>query len=504
MSTASDIELVDYDEAISRFDPVLGIEVHVELGTATKMFDGAPNIFAAEPNTAITPTSLGLPGALPVVNHKAVEYAIKIGLALNCSIAETCRFSRKQYFYPDLTKNFQTSQYDEPIAYEGWVDIELEDGEIIRVEIERAHMEEDAGKNTHVGGSTGRIHGATHSQVDYNRAGVPLVEIVTKPIPNTKGRAPEVAAAYVRTLRDIFRALDVSEAKMERGNVRADINVSLRDSPEAELGTRTETKNVNSFRSIERTVRYEISRQAGVLDAGQKVIQETRHFHEDTGGTSSGRPKSDAEDYRYFPEPDLVPVAPSREWVEEIRTSLPELPAARRRRLRGEWGFSDLEMRDVINADALDLIEATVAAGASAQSARKWWMGELARIAKDRDLDFTALDVTPTQVAELQSLVDGKKINDKIAKQVLTKVLEGQGDPTSIVEAEGLAVVSDDSVLTGAVDQAIADSPDVVAKIRSGKVQAIGALIGPIMKATRGQADAGRVREIIMEKLGVS
>ena len=504
MSTAPDIELVDYDEAIARFDPVLGIEVHVELGTATKMFDGAPNIFAAEPNTAITPTSLGLPGALPVVNHRAVEYAIKIGLALNCSIAETCRFSRKQYFYPDLTKNFQTSQYDEPIAYEGWVDIELEDGEIIRVEIERAHMEEDAGKNTHVGGSTGRIHGATHSQVDYNRAGVPLVEIVTKPIPNTKGRAPEVAAAYVRTLRDIFRALDVSEAKMERGNVRADINVSLRENPEAELGTRTETKNVNSFRSIERTVRYEISRQAGVLDAGQKVIQETRHFHEDTGGTSSGRPKSDAEDYRYFPEPDLVPVAPSREWVEEIRTSLPELPAARRRRLLGEWGFSDLEMRDVLNADALDLIEASVAAGASAPSARKWWMGELARIAKDRDLALADLAITPAQVAELQGLVDGGKINDKIAKQVLTKVLDGQGDPAAIVEQDGLAVVSDDSVLTGAVDQAIADNPDVVAKIRSGKVQAIGALIGPIMKATRGQADAGRVREIIMEKLGVS
>ena len=502
--TTTDITPVDFDEAIDRYDPVLGIEVHVELGTATKMFDGAPNIFAAEPNTAITPTSLGLPGSLPVVNAKAVEYAIRIGLALNCSIAETCRFSRKQYFYPDLTKNFQTSQYDEPIAFDGWVDVELEDGEIVRVEIERAHMEEDAGKNTHVGGATGRIHGATHSQVDYNRAGVPLVEIVTKPIPDTKGRAPEVAAAYVRTLRDIFRALDVSEARMERGNVRADVNVSLRENPEAPLGTRTETKNVNSFRSIERTVRFEISRQAGLLDAGESIVQETRHFHEDTGGTSSGRPKSDAEDYRYFPEPDLVPVAPSREWVEEIRAALPELPAARRRRLLGELGFTDLEMRDVINAGALDLIEQTVTAGASAQSARKWWMGELARVAKDRDVEIEALSITPAQVAELQGLVDGKKINDKIAKQVLVKVLDGNGDPAAIVEAEGLAVVSDDSVLTSAVDQAIADNPDVVAKIQGGKVQAIGALIGPIMKATRGQADAGRVREIIMEKLGVS
>ncbi|PWH05428.1 Asp-tRNA(Asn)/Glu-tRNA(Gln) amidotransferase GatCAB subunit B [Brachybacterium endophyticum] len=500
--TTIETDLVDYEDATDRYDPVLGIEVHVELGTATKMFDGAPNIFAADPNTAITPVSLGLPGTLPVVNEKAVEYAIRIGLALNCEIAESCRFARKQYFYPDLTKNFQTSQYDEPIAHDGWVDVELEDGEIVRVEIERAHMEEDAGKSTHVGGS-GRIQGATHSLVDYNRAGVPLVEIVTRPIPGVGKRAPEVAAAYVRTLRDIFRSLDVSEARMERGNVRADVNVSLRESAEAPLGTRTETKNVNSFRSIDRTVRYEISRQAGILDAGQHVVQETRHFHEEDGHTSAGRVKSDAEDYRYFPEPDLVPVAPSREWVEQLRATLPELPAARRRRLREEWGFSDLEMRDVVNAGALDVIEATVESGTSAQSARKWWMGELARTASEQGVELDELAATPAQIAELQGLIDEKKINDKIARQVLGKVLEGSGDPSAIVESEGLAVVSDDSVLTGAVDQAIADNPDVVAKIQGGKVQAIGALIGPIMKATRGQADAGRVREIIMEKLGV-
>jgi aspartyl-tRNA(Asn)/glutamyl-tRNA(Gln) amidotransferase subunit B len=498
------VDLVDYDEAVARFDPVIGIEVHVELGTATKMFDGAPQTFGAEPNTAVTPVSLGLPGALPAVNGTAVEYAIRIGLALNCEIAETCRFARKNYFYPDVPKNFQTSQYDEPIAHDGYLDVELEDGTVFRVEIERAHMEEDAGKNTHVGGATGRIQGAEYSLVDYNRAGIPLVEIVTKPITGAGERAPEVARAYVQTLRDIFRALGVSEARMERGNVRADVNVSLRPTPTAPLGTRTETKNVNSFRSVERSVRYEISRQAAILDAQGSVTQETRHWHEDTGITTAGRVKSDAEDYRYFPEPDLVPVAPSREWVEEIRAALPELPAARRRRLLGEWGFSDLEMRDVVNADALDLIEATVAAGASAQSARKWWMGELARVAKDRDSDLADLAITPAQVAELQGLVDGKKINDKIAKQVLAKVLDGAGDPAAIVESEGLAVVSDDSVLTGAVDQAIADNPDVVAKIQGGKVQAIGALIGPIMKATRGQADAGRVREIIMEKLGVS
>lgn len=502
MTTA--VDLVDYEDATDRYDPVLGIEVHVELGTATKMFDGAPNVFAAEPNTAITPVSLGLPGTLPVVNEKAVEYAIRIGLALNCSIAETCRFSRKQYFYPDLTKNFQTSQYDEPIAFDGYVDVELDDGEIVRVDIERAHMEEDAGKSTHLGGATGRIQGATHSLVDYNRAGVPLVEIVTRPIPGTGKRAPEVAAAYVRTLRDIFRALDVSEARMERGNVRADVNISLRPDAAAPLGTRTETKNVNSFRAVERTVRYEISRQAAILDEGGSIIQETRHFHEEDGSTSAGRVKSDAEDYRYFPEPDLVPVAPSRDWVEEIRATLPELPSARRRRLVEAWGFSDLEMRDVLNADALDLIESTVTAGASPQTARKWWMGELARVAREQGVALTELPVTPAQISELQGLVDAKKINDRIARQVLAKALAGEGDPAAIVEAEGLAVVSDDSVLTGAVDQAIADNPDVIEKIRGGKVQAIGALIGPIMKATRGQADAGRVREIILEKLGVS
>src|SRR5690625_3997437 len=408
MSTAT---LMDYADATTRFDPVLGIEVHVELGTASKMFDGAPAHFGAAPNSAITPTSAGLPGALPTLNRTAVEYAIKIGLALNCQIAQVCRFDRKNYFYPDVPKNFQTSQADEPIAYDGYLDVELDDGTVVRVEIERAHMEEDAGKNTHVGGATGRIHGATHSLVDYNRAGVPLVEIVTRPITGVGDRAPEVAAAYVRTLRDIFRSIGVSEARMEQGNVRADINVSLRKDAEAPLGTRTETKNVNSFRSIDRAVRYEIARQADILDAGGSIVQETRHFHEADGSTSSGRPKSDADDYRYFPEPDLVPVAPSREWVEEIRANLPELPAARRRRLLGEWGIGELEMRDIINAGLLDPVEATVAAGASPDAARKRWMGEIARIAKQREAEAAGL-ATPEHVAQLQRLSDDRKLND--------------------------------------------------------------------------------------------
>ncbi|MCB6402273.1 Asp-tRNA(Asn)/Glu-tRNA(Gln) amidotransferase subunit GatB [Schaalia odontolytica] len=495
-------ELMDYDEAARRFDPVLGIEVHVELGTATKMFDAAPNAFGGDPNTYVTPVSLGLPGSLPVVNHKAVEYAIKIGLALNCEIAQYCRFARKNYFYPDLTKAFQTSQSDEPIAHDGYVDVELEDGTMFRVQIERAHMEEDAGKNTHIGGADGRIQGADHSLVDYNRAGVPLVEIVTRPIEGAGERAPEVAAAYVQALRDIFRALDVSEARMERGNVRADINVSLRPTPESPLGTRTETKNVNSFRGIASAVRYEMQRQAQILSEGGTILQETRHYHEEDGSTSSGREKSDSEDYRYFPEPDLVPIRPDSVWVEELRASLPELPVAKRRRLRSEWGYADMEMRDVINAGALELIEATVAAGCDPASARKWWMGEISRRAKEREASLDEAGVSPAQVAELQGLIDAGRINDKLARQALEGVLAGEGDPTQVVEARGLEVVSDDGALTAAVQEALDAHPDIVEKIKGGKVQAAGALVGAVMKATRGQADAARVRELIMEMVG--
>ena len=495
-------ELMDYDEAARRFDPVLGIEVHVELGTKTKMFDAAPNAFGGDPNTFVTPVSLGLPGSLPVVNHKAVEYAIKIGLALNCEIAEYCRFARKNYFYPDLTKAFQTSQSDEPIAHDGYVDVELEDGTMFRVQIERAHMEEDAGKNTHIGGADGRIQGADYSLVDYNRAGVPLVEIVTRPIEGAGERAPEVAAAYVQALRDIFRALDVSEARMERGNVRADINVSLRPTPDSPLGTRTETKNVNSFRGIASAVRYEMQRQAQILSEGGTILQETRHYHEEDGSTSSGREKSDSEDYRYFPEPDLVPIRPDREWVEELRASLPELPVAKRRRLRTEWGYADMEMRDVINAGALELIEATVAAGCDPASARKWWMGEISRRAKEREVSLDEAGVSPAQVAELQGLIDSGRINDKLARQALEGVLAGEGDPMQVVEARGLEVVSDDGALTAAVQEALDANPDIVEKIKGGKVQAAGALVGAVMKATRGQADAARVRELIMEMGG--
>jgi aspartyl-tRNA(Asn)/glutamyl-tRNA(Gln) amidotransferase subunit B len=495
-------ELMNYEQALEKFEVVIGLEVHVELNTKTKMFCGCRNDFGDEPNTNVCPVCLGLPGALPVVNERAVESAIKIGLAIGCDIAPNGRFARKNYFYPDLAKNFQTSQFDEPIAFEGGVEVEVPSGNTYKIDIERAHMEEDAGKLTHVGGNTGRIQGAEFSLVDYNRAGVPLIEIVTKPVYGAGAEAPELAAAYVRYIREVVKALDVSEARMERGNVRCDANVSLRPHGAEKLGTRTETKNVNSLRSIERAVRYEIQRQAHILANGGTIIQETRHWHEDKGTTSAGRPKSDADDYRYFPEPDLVPVAPSKELVEELRASLPEDPATRRKRLQEAWGFSDLEFRDVVNAGLMDPIEETVAAGASPQAARKWWSGEIARQANADGKDVSELNVTASQVAELAALVESGKINDRIGREVLSAVMNGEGNPGEIVSAKGLEVVSDDGALMAAIDEALAKQPDVLEKIREGKVQAAGAVIGAVMQAMKGQADAGRVRELIIERAG--
>jgi aspartyl-tRNA(Asn)/glutamyl-tRNA(Gln) amidotransferase subunit B len=484
------------------YEPVIGLEVHVELGTRTKMFCGCPTTFGAEPNTQVCPVCLGLPGSLPVANKAAIEATIRIGLALNCQIASWCRFARKNYFYPDMPKNFQISQYDEPLCTDGWLDVEV-DGETVRVGIERVHLEEDTGKTLHVGGATGRIHGATESLVDYNRAGIPLVEIVTKPVPGTGDRAPLVARAYVTELRDVVRSLGVSDVRMEEGSLRCDVNTSL-NRPGEEWGTRTETKNVNSLRSVERAVRSEMRRQAEVLDAGGKITQETRHFHEDTGDTTAGRSKETATDYRYFPEPDLVPLAPDPDWVAELKAALPELPRMRRRRLQEQWGLSDLDMQSVVNAGAVELIEQTVAAGASPDGARKWWLGELARRANEQGVELAAVGPTPADVAQLQGLVDEGKLNDKLARTVLEGVVAGEGSPAEVMAARGLAIVSDTGALSAAVDEAIAANPDAAAKVRDGKVAAAGVLVGAVMKATRGQADAKTARELILSRLGQS
>ncbi|MBU6245256.1 MAG: Asp-tRNA(Asn)/Glu-tRNA(Gln) amidotransferase subunit GatB [Actinomycetales bacterium] len=508
MSTtkSSAVDVIPFDQALADFEPVLGLEVHVELGTQTKMFCACPTAFGAEPNAQVCPVCLGLPGSMPVVNRTAVESTIRIGLALNCAIASWCRFARKNYFYPDMPKDYQVSQYDEPLCSNGYLDVtvQTQDGpQVFRVEIERVHMEEDTGKLTHEGGATGRIHGADYSLVDYNRAGIPLIEIVTKPIVGTGALAPLVARAYVTELRDLMRALGVSDVRMEEGSLRCDVNCSL-NRPGDPWGTRSETKNVNSLRSVERAVRSEVERQAALLLAGGRIIQETRHFHEDTGRSTPGRSKEHAEDYRYFPEPDLVPVAPSDAWIDDLRTTLPELPSARRERLQQEWGISAFELMSVVNAGALELVEATIAAGVDQAAARKWWTGELLRTANDRQVELSDLPVTGEQIARIEALIAAGSLNDKLARQVFEGIIAGEGDVDDVVAARGLVIVSDDSALIAAIDAALAEQPDVAEKITGGKFQAAGAIVGAVMKATKGQADAAKVRALLLERLGVA
>ncbi|MGB3230099.1 MAG: Asp-tRNA(Asn)/Glu-tRNA(Gln) amidotransferase subunit GatB [Mycobacterium sp.] len=497
MSVAASADLLDYDQVIAEFEPVLGLEVHVELSTRTKMFCGCANSFGNQPNTQVCPVCLGLPGSLPVLNQVAVESAIRIGLALNCEIVPWCRFARKNYFYPDMPKNYQISQYDEPIAVNGHLEVPLDDGTTWRVEIERAHMEEDTGKLTHLGSETGRIAGATTSLIDYNRSGVPLIEIVTRPIEGAGDRAPEIARAYVTALRDLLRALGVSDVRMDQGSMRCDSNVSLKPRGQAEFGTRTETKNVNSLKSVEVAVRYEMRRQAAVLKSGGSIVQETRHFHED-GYTSPGRSKETAQDYRYFPEPDLEPVAPGAEYVDQLRQTIPELPWLTRNRIQQEWGISDEVMRDLVNIGAIDLIAATVEHGASSDAAKAWWGNFLVQKANEIGVELEALAITPAQVAAVVKLVDDGKLSNKLARQVVEGVLAGEGEPEQVMADRGLAVVRDDSLIQAAINEALEAHPDIAEKIRGGKVQAAGAIVGAVMKATKGQADATRVRELVM------
>ena len=495
---------LNYDSALAIYEPTLGLEVHVELNTKSKMFCGCATEFGAQPNTQTCPVCLGLPGSLPVVNKRAIESSILIGLALNCSIAPFSRFARKNYFYPDMPKNFQTSQYDEPICVNGYLDVDVETDEgnkTFRVEIERVHMEEDTGKSLHVGGATGRIHGADHSLLDYNRAGIPLVEIVTKIVPNTGKYAPLVARAYVATLRDILRALKVSDVKMEQGSLRCDVNLSLSKIGSGKLGTRSETKNVNSLRSVERAVTGEIIRHANRLEGGEKIVQETRHFLEESGETRPGRSKEQAEDYRYFPEPDLVPVVPDAKWIEELRKLLPEKPADRRKRLQTAWAVPDKEMNAMVNAELLDTVEQTVLLGADPTKARSWWLGEISRIANDKAVSPTDL-MSVKDVAQIIELISKGELTDKLARQVVEGVIAKEGSPSEVIAKRGLKVVSDDSQLMKAIEEAIAAAPETAEKVRGGNIPAAGALIGAVMKLTGGQADAAKVRELLLKHLG--
>ncbi|HRD21884.1 MAG TPA: Asp-tRNA(Asn)/Glu-tRNA(Gln) amidotransferase subunit GatB [Candidatus Nanopelagicus sp.] len=495
---------LNYEQAVEKYEPTLGLEVHVELNTKSKMFCGCATEFGAQPNTQTCPVCLGLPGSLPVVNKKAIESTILIGLALNCSIAPYSRFARKNYFYPDMPKNFQTSQYDEPICVNGYLDVEIETdngSKSFRVEIERVHMEEDTGKSLHVGGSTGRIHGADYSLLDYNRAGIPLVEIVTKIIPNTGKYAPQVARAYVASLRDILRGLKVSDVKMEQGSLRCDVNLSLSEINSGKLGTRSETKNVNSLRSVERAVNGEFVRQANRLSSGERIIQETRHFLEESGQTRPGRSKEQAEDYRYFPEPDLVPVIPDDKWIEELRKTLPEKPADRRKRLQQAWSVPDKEMSAIVNAELLDTVEETVLLGADPTKARSWWLGEISRIANDRSVFPTEL-ISVKDVYQIITLISQGELTDKLARQVVEGVIAGEGSPADVITKRGLKVVSDDSQLMKAIEDAIAAAPETADRVRGGNIPAAGALIGAVMKATGGQADAAKVRELLLKHLG--
>lgn len=494
---------MNFNEAIKKFDPVIGFEIHVELNTKTKMFCGCPNSFSVEPNINICPVCLGLPGALPVVNKKAVESSIKIGLALNCDIAKETYFSRKQYFYPDIPKNFQTSQHKNPIAENGSVDIELENKKLLTIKIERAHMEEDAGKLIHQGNHDGSIQNSTSTLIDYNRAGIPLVEIVTCPIEvdNTYATyAPQIAKTYVATICEIVKSINVSEAKMELGHIRCDANISIKPKNSRKLGTRTETKNINSLRSIEKVVKYEIQRQAYILNNGGNVLQETRHWNDSLGVTYCTRKKSDLNDYRYFPEPDLGLIAPKLSWVQELKRSLPELPMKRRRRLALKWGYSDSEFRDIENSGLLDKIEKTISIGVNPINARKWWMGEIARHASIKKIPPSSIKISEQDILELDILTKNRNINDSLARQVIEHVVSGEGSPFQVVKKHKLEIISNDDDLSRLIDGLLQDNISIASKITSGKIKAIDVIVGKVMQSTKGKADAKKVREMIIKK----
>jgi aspartyl-tRNA(Asn)/glutamyl-tRNA(Gln) amidotransferase subunit B len=478
------------------WEAVMGLEVHVELATATKLFCGCANEFGAEPNTNICPVCLGLPGSLPVLNERVVEFALRLGEAFHFDVPERSIFHRKNYFYPDMPKDFQTSQYDQPICTDGHLDV---DG--TRIRIERAHMEEDTGKTTHVGGG-GRIHDAAHSLVDYNRAGVPLMEIVSRP----DIRTAEQAKGYVTELRAVLEAIGVSDVKMEEGSMRVDANVSVRPAGSETLGTRAEIKNMNSVRSLGRAIEYEIARQIELVESGGRVVQETRHWDESAGVTHGMRSKEGSEDYRYFPEPDLVPVAPTDEMRARARASVRELPAARRARLVDEWGISETDARTLLEGAGLaDYAEAAVHAGASGKDVTNWVTGDVLAHLNESGIEPSALLVTPDSLAELIGLITDGTLSRALAKEVLAVCLAGGGSPKAVVESRGLAQNSDSDALAGVIDEILGANAAIVAEFRDGddkvRKKKRGFLMGELMKATKGSANPQILNQLLDERL---
>ncbi len=482
-------------EQATRYEAVIGLEVHIELNTRTKMFSACPTDFGGAPNTRVTPLDLGLPGTLPVVNAKAVESVIRLGLALGCEIAPESQFHRKNYFYPDMPKNYQISQYDVPICLGGHLDITTGEG-ARRIGITRIHMEEDTGKSIHVGVS-GRIADAASSLVEYNRAGIPLLECVSEP----DIRSADQARAYLAELRAIVLALGISDARLEEGSMRCDANVSLRPVGHTVFGTRAEVKNLNSLRSLGRAIEYEIERQTEVLVAGEEVVQETRHWDEGSGTTSTLRRKETVDDYRYFPDPDLLPIAPDPAWVEELRAALPELPAVTRGRL-AEAGVADEAVQTLVDAGLVGLLDDAVAAGAGAPEAANWLTNDVLGWAAANERDAAHLEqLDGARLAELVALIEDGTLSTKLAREVLEGVLEGEGTPREVTDARGLAQISDESALEALVDDVIATQPEAAQRVRDGNAKAIGALVGGVMKASKGQANPQRVSELLRGRL---
>ncbi|MBQ9479355.1 MAG: Asp-tRNA(Asn)/Glu-tRNA(Gln) amidotransferase subunit GatB [Selenomonadaceae bacterium] len=476
------------------YEAVIGLEIHSELKTATKIFCGCATTFGAEQNTHVCPVCLGLPGVLPTINRKVVEFAIKAGLATNCTINQYSKFDRKNYYYPDLPKNWQTSQYELPIAEHGYVDIDV-DGEKKRVRLTRIHMEEDAGKLVHSGTT---IKDSATSNVDYNRTGVPLIEIVSEP----DMRSAAEARAYMEKIKSILEYIDVSNCRMEEGNLRADINVSLRPVGSTKLGTRTEMKNINSFKALEDAINYEIERQAEVLDEGGKIIQETRTWNPERGITQSMRSKEEAHDYRYMPEPDLPPIITTAEEIEEFRRSLPELPDARRQRLMNEFGLSDYDAGIITSSRAMaEYFDEAVREGADAKIAANWIMGDLSKNLNADGLTIEQSPVDAKRLAQMIALIDKGTISGKIAKTVFAEMWKSPDAPDKIVADKGLVQITDTSAIESVVDEVIAANPKAVGEYKAGKKKALGALVGQIMKATKGKANPQLVNQLLAQKL---